>query len=115
MVLSDASDQAILKELGRRIARCRLNQNRTQAALAAEAGVSKPTIHRMESGESTQLTNLLRVLRALKLAGNLDALIPEPEISPVQKLKLLGKARHRASSRSNQKKDRGNWSWGNEK
>ena len=64
--------------LGQRIARYRLNRNMTQSALAGEAGVSLPTVQRLEGGHSTQATNLIRVLRALRLLGNLDNLVPEP-------------------------------------
>ena len=59
------SDEALLRELGHRLARHRLNRNMTQAALAHEAGVSRSTVARLESGESTQLTNLLRILRGI--------------------------------------------------
>ena len=45
------SDQAILQELGARIANTRLERNLTQADLAKEAGVSKRTVERLESGE----------------------------------------------------------------
>lgn len=89
-------DPAVLNELGARLARARLDTNRTQADLAREAGVSKRTIERIEAGESTQVANLLRVLRALDLLGRLDALVPESLPSPVEQLRLEGKTRERA-------------------
>ena len=73
-----------MQALGRRLARHRLNRNLTQAALAAEAGVSKLTVHRIEQGHSLQAVNLIRILRALGLLDNLDAVVPEPAISPIQ-------------------------------
>ena len=82
------------------MARHRLNRNLTQAALAAQAGVSTPTVQRIEQGNSTQAANLLRILRALKLLDNLEALIPEPPVSPIQQARLRGKLRQRASSPS---------------
>jgi DNA-binding XRE family transcriptional regulator len=36
-----ASDDAVLKELGERLSRYRLNSNLTQESLANEAGISK--------------------------------------------------------------------------
>ena len=114
MSLMGMSDKALLKEIGGRIARYRLNGNRTQAALAKEAGVSLPTLQRIESGHSTQWANLLRVLRALKLLENLQALIPEPAVSPLQALKMRGKERLRASN-SIKEKDPEGWSWGADK
>ena len=82
------SDHAAIRELGSRIARHRLNKNLTQATLAAQAGVSTPTVQRIEQGKSIQATNLIRILRALKLLDNLEALIPEPAVSPIQQAKL---------------------------
>ena len=85
MIFDEASsDGAILEELGARIARCRLNQNLTQEAFAELAGVSRPTVARLELGHSTTLSNLIRILRALNLVKNLDTLVPEPPISPIQ-------------------------------
>ena len=110
----DLSDDAVLKEIGNRITRYRLNQDITQVALAQEAGVSSRTVTRIEHGDSVQASSIIRVLRALQLAENLDTLIPEPAISPIQQLKMQGKQRQRASSKS-AKPTRGvPWSWGDD-
>ena len=111
---SDNSDSTILKEMGNRIAQYRLNQDKTQAALAQEAGVSNRTITRVENGNSVQASSLIRILRALKLVENLDGLIPEPVASPVQQLKMQGRQRKRASSKSEKPYKEDTWSWGNE-
>ena len=95
---NDMSDTAALEVLGQRIARYRLNRNLTQAALASEAGISLPTVQRLEGGHSTQATNLVRVLRALQLLDNLNSLVPEPAISPLQQAQMQGRTRQRASS-----------------
>ena len=110
----DNSDEATLKELGSRMAQYRLNQNQTQDALAQEAGVSKRTIHRVEHGRSTQASNLIRILRALRLLENLEALIPEPAVSPIQQVKMHGKKRKRASSKSDKSDKKLPWSWEDE-
>ena len=94
------TDTAVLAAIGERITEVRLDRNWTQAALAKEAGVSKRTLVRLEGGESTQLTNLIRVLRALGLLGNLDALLPPPSASPLEQLRSNEKRRKRASGRS---------------
>ena len=111
---NDNSDSAVLKEMGNRIAQYRLNQDKTQAALAQEAGVSNRTMTRVENGNSIQASSLIRILRALKLVDNLDGLIPEPVASPVQQLKLQGKQRKRASSKFEKPSSEGTWSWGDE-
>jgi transcriptional regulator with XRE-family HTH domain len=110
--LSRPSDDAALRALGRRLARHRLNRNLTQAALAAEAGVSTLTVQRIEQGRSLQAANLIRILRALGLLGNLDALVPEPAISPIQQARMRGRVRQRASSRSGKPEPPAEWSWG---
>ena len=81
------SDEALLTEIGTRLARRRLDRNLTQAQLARQAGISKGTVERMESGGSTQVTNLIRVLRVLDLLQNVDSLIPPPVPSPIQQLR----------------------------
>lgn len=110
--IENNSDDATLKELGSRITRYRLNRNLTQDTLAREAGVSKRTIHRVEHGHSTQALNLIRILRALHLLENFEALIPEPAISPIQQAKMHGKRRKRASSISDKPEQKLPWSWG---
>ena len=106
------TDAAVLAELGERLSRARLNADRSQANLAKEAGVSKRTLERIEAGESTQFVSLIRVLRALGLGDRLDALAPEPRLSPLQQLKLEGKARERASRSA--AAPTAPWTWGDE-
>ena len=103
-----------MQALGQRLARHRLNRNLTQAALAAEAGVSALTVQRIERGRSSQAANLIRILRALGLLDNLDALVPEPAISPIQQARMRGRVRQRASSRPGRPEPPTEWSWGDE-
>lgn len=112
--LDELSDGAVLKEIGYRIARYRLNQDKTQAVLAQEAGVSNRTLIRVEHGHSVQSSSLIRILRALQLLENLDTLVPEPALSPLQQLKMQGKKRQRASSKAEKSNQGEPWSWGDE-
>jgi len=112
--LQHLADSAILAELGERVTQHRLQQNITQARLAEEAGVSKRTVERLEAGASTQLTNLIRILRALELIENLDTLVPEPAESPIQQLELQGKTRRRATAAPSEPAPAGTWKWGDE-
>jgi len=93
------SDEAVLAALGERLARRRLRRDLTQQQLADEAGVSRRTVVRLEAGESTQLTNLVRVLRVLGLIEDLAALAPEPGPSPLEQLRNRGRERKRASGK----------------
>lgn len=118
-ITRELSDDAILRELGGRLAAARLVRNQTQAALAEEAGVSKRTVERLETGEvATRLSGLVRVFRALGIAERLDALVPPPTVSPVEQLKLAGRRRQRASGgRSAAPSGTGKsrkWTWGHE-
>jgi transcriptional regulator with XRE-family HTH domain len=114
-ILNQLSDRRILAELGQRLARQRLNRNMTQDLLAHEAGVSKRTIIRLEKGQSSQLTSLVRVLRALGLLANMDALAPSGPVSPVEALKVKAKQRRRASpAGSKPKTPPPKWTWGDD-
>lgn len=94
------TDSAALRDLGARLAAHRLAANLTQAQLAQEAGVSKRTVERLESGATAvQLSAFLRVCRVLGLQQRLDQLVPEPAPSPLAQLKLRGRQRKRASGR----------------
>ncbi len=113
-ITQNSSDDSIMNELARRIARSRLNQNRTQAEVAKESGISLRTLARIESGGSVQLVSLIRVFRTLGLAENFGALLPESEISPMQQLKMQGRTRRRASSGIRKRAVPKPWSWGDD-
>jgi transcriptional regulator with XRE-family HTH domain len=112
----EMGDDAVLEELGRRLGQRRIALGLTQAKLALEAGVSKRTIERIEAGAVTQTLNLIRILRVLDLLPGLGRLVPEAGPSPMDLLKLKGKARKRAaSSRSaNPVDEDDDWSWGDD-
>lgn len=107
-----SSDAAVLAELGGRLERTRLERNVSQQQLATEAGLSKRTVERIEAGEETKLSNLVRVLRALGMLDRLDALVPEPLPSPIEQLKLRGRRRRRARRSATAQRPAAPWSWG---
>ena len=108
------TDDAILAEIGNRIARYRIDQQVTQADLAEQAGVSKRTVERVEAGASVQFSTIIRILRVLDLLQGLDRMIYEPPPRPLDLLKNKGKVRQRASSRQRSDKTPAKWSWGDE-
>lgn len=112
-ITAQLTDESILKELGGRLTSARLVCNLTQAALAEQAGVSKRTVERLESGEvATQLSGFLRVCRALGLLERFDNLIPEAMTSPMEQLKQQGRKRQRASGRKAAAGEPKKWTWG---
>jgi transcriptional regulator with XRE-family HTH domain len=108
------TDDAVLTEMGSRIARYRIDQQVTQADLAEQAGVSKRTIERVEAGASVQFSTVIRILRVLDLLQGLDRMIPEPPPRPMDLLKHKGKVRQRAASSRRSDKTSKKWSWGDE-
>lgn len=80
------SDNAVLTEFGKRIAGARLNNNWTQAELANKAGVSKSTVEHIEKGQSTQLLNMVKILRALGFLNQFIGIVPELGPSPMELL-----------------------------
>ncbi len=114
-ISSESTDKAILVEVGGRLAQVRLNKNLTQSQLAAQAGISKRTIERLESGGvATQLSGFIRVCRVLDLVERFDLLVPEPVPSPVELLRLQGRKRQRASGARSAKAPPRKWQWEDE-
>ncbi len=91
------TDETVLRELGKRLARTRLERNISQEELAVEAGVGKSAVERLETGREVKLTSFVRVLRALGLLEALDRLVPEPLPSPIERVRLQGRRRKRAA------------------
>lgn len=114
-ITNQATDKAILGELGTRMAKVRLELNLTQAKLAEQAGVSKRTVERLESGDvATQLSGFIRICRVLALVERFEALVPEPLPSPIDQLKLRGRSRRRASASRGKQPPSKKWKWGDE-
>jgi len=105
------ADEAILAEIGERIARTRLDLSVTQAEVAEQAGVSKRTLERIESGASAQMSSLIRIMRVLDLLPGLEQMIPAVGPSPMNLLRRKGKVRQRASSRRHSDRSDEPWSW----
>jgi transcriptional regulator with XRE-family HTH domain len=106
------SDAALLQEVGQRIAGARLDRNLTQAALANLAGVSKRTLERLESGQSTALLSaFLRVCRALGLVERLETFLPEPGPSPIAQARRQRGIRKRASGKRAPPPAGSKWEW----
>lgn len=108
------TDDAILAELGERLAARRLELQLTQAAVAEQAGIGKRTLERIEAGQTSQLLSLIRVLRVLDALSGLDGLLPAVGARPMDLLKRKGKLRQRASSQRPAEEARKPWRWDDE-
>src|SRR6202035_1783821 len=91
------TDEAVLRELGERLAGVRLSRNLTQRQLAEQAGLAQTLVQRIEAGIPVTTPSVIRVLRALDMLDGLDRLIPHDLPSQVEELKLRGRRRRRAS------------------
>ena len=111
---NELTDDAVLDELGVRLARWRLDRNLTQHQLADEAGLSRITVARAEGGQGVTLSALVRILRALGLLENMEALVPQPLLSPIEQLEREHGRRQRAAGahRGPQTHDPASWQWG---
>lgn len=105
----------MLEELGARLRGVRLERNMSQADLAAEAGVGRVTLQRLEEGKSASMTTFVRVLRALDLLDGIDRWIPQQTASPIEELQQRGKQRKRAGGpRGDGDSGSKPWRWGDE-
>lgn len=103
-ISATATTDEILAELGERIRRYRLQQNRTVAEIAERSGLSRATVESAELGKNPTLDTLVRILRALGRVETLDAFLPAPLISPLELAELSGKQRQRAGTSRRRKK-----------
>jgi len=107
------TDEAVLSELGARLAQRRIELGLSQAVLSEQAGVAKRTLERIEAGATSQTATLVRILRGLKMLERLDVMLPEPSPRPMELLKLKGKPRKRAP-RKKQRYSNKPWEWGHD-
>ena len=113
-ITKQTTPQAALKELSARLARFRMESGLTQAQLAAQAGVSKRTVERIENGCDLQITTLVRLLRVLGLADRLDQLIPEQTVSPMDMLRGKTNRPKRVRLKKAPQPEKP-WKWGDER
>jgi len=70
-----------LRTLGARLAMARLRRRMTQDTLATRAGISIPTLRKLERGDAgVSVATFLRVLQVLGLASDIDKLAEDDEL-----------------------------------
>lgn len=82
-----ATDREVLAHLGARLAALRDARGLTQSEAAERAGLSRNTLSRAERGDNPTLATLIRLLRVYGRLPALESFIPEPEVSPMARLK----------------------------
>jgi transcriptional regulator with XRE-family HTH domain len=110
---SIATSEQIEAALCSQLENIRLTLNMTQTQLAKQAGVAFRTIQRMEKGKGVTLDTFIRVLMALGLQENLQTLLPDPTIRPIERVASNGSERKRARP-SREETDGSTWNWGDE-
>ena len=106
---TELSDPAILQKMGRRMRDYRMRMEMTQGELAEKSGVSMGTIVRMEQGSAISTLLFISVLRTMGLLENLEVLLPELSISPIQMRKMQGRKIQRIRHKKKEQSYSRNW------
>lgn len=109
-----ATSAQIEAALCRRLESIRLHRNTTQEQLAGEAGVSIRTVRRLEKGQGVSLDTFIRVMMALRIQNSLEALLPDPDIRPIERI-MAGKGGRRRAHPARNTPSGSSWTWGDGK
>ncbi len=109
--LASYTDKGLLVKIGEYIRYQRLQQNKTQAKVAEDAGISRSTLSLLEHGEAGAIGTLIQVLRALDLLDILSIFSIKKELSPMAIAKAQEKERQRASSSNIAEEPDSDWEW----
>lgn len=107
-----ATSDQIEAALCKRLESIRLSRNITQAQLAVEAGVSPRTIGRLEKGQGVSMDTFIRIMMALNIQQNLEALLPDPSVRPIERI-VMGAAERKRARPTKSIDELPTWSWGN--
>jgi len=103
------SDQALSGQIGAFVRHHRLEQNRTQDALAHAAGISRSTLSLLERGQTVTLATLIQVLRVLDQLQVMDAFVVEQRISPLALARMQKENRQRARGKQGSDTTKHDW------
>ncbi len=84
---SSATDGELLETIGARLEALRRSRGLTQTEAADRAGLGRNTLYRAEQGDNPTLMTVIRLLRVYGRLSGLENFIPEPEISPMARLR----------------------------
>lgn len=106
------SEILIKKEIGDRIHDRRIAMDMTQLEFSQKCGLSLSTVIRIENGDDTKFSNIIKIMRCFDAISNLDLLIPEQEED--YKALFENKAPKKRVRKSKDEPKR-KWIWGDEK
>lgn len=110
MHINAMSDDAIVETISAFIKHYRLEQNKTQSQLAAEAGINRSTLVEFEKGQRANMITFIQLLRALNLLHVVKQFEIQQQLSPIQLAELEQSKRKRASkTKTATKKTNSNW------
>jgi transcriptional regulator with XRE-family HTH domain len=105
------SDKALSEHIGAFIRHHRMEQNKTQHALANAAGISRSTLSLLERGETVTVTTLIQVLRVLDQLHVLSVFEVKQTLSPLALARLQKEKRQRARSKPKKQEDNNKSDW----
>ena len=112
-MIDDMNDEALLQEVGRRIAFLRRSSQIKQEELAEKAGISRYALSRLENGAGgIRLESFLSVLRSLNVLNRLSVVLPEPTLTPIQLVELEKKSEEALPKRIRTRRSSSNRVWG---
>jgi transcriptional regulator with XRE-family HTH domain len=103
------SDKELTEHVGRFVKEKRLEQNKTQQALAHAAGISRSTLSLLEKGDTATLQTLIQVLRTLDQLYVLDVFSVQTLMSPMLLAKMELKKQKRARSKDSTSSTNSTW------
>ncbi len=103
------SDKSLAEHIGTFVRHHRLEQNKTQDALAHAAGISRSTLSLLERGEAVTLTTLIQVLRVLDQLQVMAAFVVEQRFSPLALARMQKEKRQRARGKQGDNTSEHQW------
>jgi len=100
------SDDRILRQIGEFVKHHRMEQNKTQAMLAEDAGISRSTLSLLERGDTVTVATLIRVLRVLDQLHIMDVFVVTRRQSPLALAQAERKKRQRVAFPKRKKTDK---------
>lgn len=103
------NDKALAEHIGLFIQQHRLEKNKTQDAIANEAGISRSTLSLLERGETVTLSTLIQVLRVLDQLHVMEVFNIQKPISPLALMKMEKEKKQRARGKNKDSQNESDW------